>query len=191
MSTVTWPSHARAVCITVFPASCWAADGAQCVQCPHPGDNVSNVRPHTPQYTILAQHQWHHDHQELVIYTSPRRAKNMKTPSLCSLRAMACNVWCPPLTTLIPRALATFLADCCSSLIPLSLSAAADNLPTDFPSKYLPAVSPLPPQPRLMLTLALVALLLTEINWGFASFRLNRFAAEMGHFYEIIFKQCL
>ena len=43
-------------------------------------------------------------------------------------------------------ALATFLADCCFSLS--MLPTILHNLPTDFPSKYLPAVSPpsLPPQ---------------------------------------------
>ena len=51
------------LCVSRVTASYWAADGAQCS---HPG----NVRRHTPQYMILVQ--WHHDHQELFIYTSPR-----------------------------------------------------------------------------------------------------------------------
>ena len=101
--------------------------GWQMVLCVHTQGIMSVMSGATIYDPYTTQHQWHHGHQKLFIYTSPRRAKNMKTPSLCSLRAMACNVWCPPLTTLIPRALATFLADCCSSLIPLSLSAAADN----------------------------------------------------------------
>ena len=71
----------------------------------------------------------------------------------------------PPVPCPTQAALVTFLADCCSSLPPM---------PTILNSQFtnrlsIPesaAASPLPHQPRLMLTVALVAKLSTEIKIG-------------------------